>query len=112
MALIAINGDYTIPQPSTLKEEVKQKVVDRTSIKGVMHRYWEAQKMQATMTFSALNQSQYTHLTGYFYNNGAAVTYSNASNGFSFTGFATVAEAIYIPGSLLLKDMDVTIVQQ
>ena len=51
MGFIAINGDYTIPQPSALTEEVKQKVVDRTSIKGVMHRYWETQKKQATMEF-------------------------------------------------------------
>jgi hypothetical protein len=112
MALIAINGNYGIPQPSTLKEEVKQKVVDRTSIKGVMHRYWEAQKKQATMTFSALNATQYSLLTSYLYDNGAAVTYSNASTDFSFTGFATVAEAEYIPGATLLKNMDVTIVEQ
>lgn len=111
MAFIALNGNNTIPQPSALKEELKQKVVDRTSIKGVMHRYWEAQKKQATMHFSMLSQSQYNTLMGYFANGGYPVTYTNYASGFSFTGFATVAEAEYIPGASMLKDMDVTIVE-
>lgn len=64
------------------------------------------------MTFSAMNQTQYATLIGIFYNNGVAVTYYNADSLFSFTGFATVAEDIYIPGSLLLKNMTITMVQQ
>ena len=111
MAIIALNGNGNIPQPSGLKEELKQKVVDRTSIKGVMHRYWEAQKKQATMKFSMINNSQYTTLMSSFANGGYPVTYYNYSNGFSFTGFATVAEAEYLQGSSLLRDMDVTIVE-
>ena len=112
MAFIALNGDYGIPQPSGLTEEIKQKVVDRTSIKGVHHRYWEAQKKQATMTFSMLNQAQYNKLIGFFYNQGNTTDYSNAQSGFSFTGFATVAEAEYVPGASFLKDMTVTIIEK
>lgn len=112
MALIAFNGDYTIPQPSELTEEIKQKVVDRTSIRGVMHRYWETQKKIASMHFSMLNSTDYNKLTSYVFNAGALLTYTNAASGFSFTGFATVAEAKYLPGSGLLKDVDVTIVEK
>lgn len=111
MATISLNGDFTIPQPSGLTEEVKQKVVDRTSIKGVMHRYWETQKKQAQMHFSMLNPTQYNALTFYLYNEGATITYYNAQSGFTFTGFATVAEAQFLPGASMLKDMDVTIVE-
>lgn len=112
MAFISFNGDYGIPQPSQLTEEIKQKVVDRTSIKGVIHRYWEAQKKQATMHFSMLNQTQYNKIIGYVYNQGQPITYNNASSGFNFSGFATVAEAQYQPGASMLKDIDITIVER
>jgi hypothetical protein len=112
MSLIGFNGDYTIAQPSGLKEEIKQKVVDRESIKGGVHRYWEAQKKQASLHFAALNQTQYAQIVAYVYGGGAAITYSNVASGFTFTGFATVAEAEYIPGASMLKDMDITIVEK
>jgi hypothetical protein len=112
MAFIALNGDYGIPQPSALTEEIKQKVVDRVSIKGVIHRYWEAQKKQATMEFSMLNQAQYSKLIGFFYNQGGTRHYSNAQSGFDYVGFATVAEAQYVPGADFLKNMTVTIIEK
>lgn len=109
--MIAFNNDFTIPQPSGLKEELTQKLVDRMTIKGVLHRFFEAQKFQATMTFKALTQSQYSQLTDYLYNQGAGVVYTNNNTGVSFFGYPTVAEAEYIQGASYLKDVTVTIIQ-
>jgi hypothetical protein len=108
---VGLNNNFSIPQPTGLKEEAKQKLTDRVTIKGQVHRYWEAQKYQCTLKYAALNQSDFATLASYFYSRGAPVTYTNNNSGISFTGYPTVAEDEYIPGASFLKNMEVTIVQ-
>jgi hypothetical protein len=111
MALIGLNYNYNIPQPSSLKEEYTQKVVDRTSIKGVRHRYWLAEKYKVTMGFTALSPSDFAALRVIFYNFGAGVTYTNGNSGLLFFGYPLVAEDEYLKGNTYLKNMTATIEQ-
>lgn len=110
--IISFNGNSAVPQPSQVKEQSGHKLVDRTTIKGVTHRYWEAQKYKVELTFTALSQADYTYLAGYFLFRGNAVTYANSTSGVIFTGYPTVAEDTYIMGASLLRDMTVTLVQK
>lgn len=110
MSLISLNGNSNIPQPTGLKEELTQVVKDKVTILGKTNRVWLAQKKQATFSLEGINQSQYATLIGYFYG-GAQVAYANSSSGFSFNGFATVAEAEYWRGASMLRDMHITILE-
>ena len=108
--IISLNGNSGIPQPATLKEELTQVMRDKVSINGTSRRVWLAQKKQATFTLTGITQAQYSTLVGYFYG-GAQVTYANSQSGFTFTGYATVAEAEYWRGASFLRNMTVTILE-
>ena len=88
-----------------------QKVVDRTSIAGVRHRYWLAEKYKVTMGFEALTPAQTSQLYLIFYNFGAGLTYGNPVSGLLFFGYPLVAEEEYIRGNTFLKNMTVTLEQ-
>lgn len=109
-AIISLNGDIS-NQPSTLKEELKQAVHDRVSLKGTYTRVWIAQKHMAIMTFTALDQTHYNTLINYFTGSKKSVYYVNFDSGYNFVGFPTIAEASYYRGSTLLKDLNVTLVE-
>ena len=111
MAIIALNGDNTIPQPSSLKEEIIRHVSDKTSIKGVTRRTWLADKRQVTMGFTGVNISQYNQIAAYIFNQANPVTYTNYVTGYQFTGFTTVGEDQFIPGSSWLKNLTITILE-
>lgn len=108
---VALNGNTQI-QPSALSEDITQKVVDMETIGGLYFRYWQAQKYSVKMTFSAITTAQWQQLMGYLANGSNAVTYFNNVSGFSFSGFATTAAAVYIRGNSYLRDMTVTITQK
>lgn len=108
---ITLNGDSSI-QPSNVKEDLLQKVITRVSIKGNLHRYWEAQKKQVTLTYSAITNAQFLVLMSYLANQGNPVTYSNPNSNFTFTGFATTSTAEYLPGNNFLRHMTITIDEQ
>lgn len=109
--MIKLNGNE-IQQPSGLKEELLQKVVDKTTITGITGRFWLSQKKQSTMVFTAISTAAYLNLIGYFYNTGQGVTYHNDNTNFSFYGFATVAEDTFLPGASYLKNLTVTILEK
>ena len=111
MALISLNGNSGIPQPSSLKEEYVHVMRDKTTITGLSRRIWLAQKMQATMTFEAITQAQYSTLNGYI-QGGGLIAYTNSVTSFNFSGFATQATDEFIRGASLLRNVTITILQQ
>ncbi len=111
MALISLNGNSSVPQPTTLKEGYVHVMVDKTTITGLQRRMWLAQKMQAVLGFDALNQSEYDLLNGYI-EGGGLITYTNDTNGWSFSGFATAEVSEYWRGASLLRKMTINLLQQ
>ena len=109
--MIYLNGDNS-QQPSSLQEDTVQKLVDRTTILGVTHRYWEAQKYKVVMTFSAIDNTQWLLLMSYCANGANPVTYYNSSSTFNFTGFATTTADVFIKGGSYLRNMTITLIQQ
>lgn len=110
-AFLALNNDFTVAQPSALKEELVRQVHNRVSITGVQRRIWLADKHQATLTWSAVNQTQYAQLAAYIYNQGNTITYTNTVTGFNFIGFATASEDNFMQGTSFLKNISVTILE-
>lgn len=111
MSLIVLNGNQNVPQPSALKEEYIQIMMDKATITGLTRRIWLAQKMQVTFTLSAINQSDYSLLNSYI-EGGKEISYANNVSGFNFSGFATSAADVYIRGSSLLRNMTITILER
>lgn len=111
MSVISLNGNSSLKQPSTLKEELIHKVHDNTSVNGKIRRTWLADKYQVEMTFSGVNQAEYAALAPYLFNGANAVTYANAVTGVNFTGFATKSVDTFLPGNSWLKNLTVTIQQ-
>lgn len=111
MGIITLNGQ-SLGQPSSLKEEYVQKVVDRTSILGVRHRYWLAAKYEVTMVFTALDYDAFGALALIFYNEGAGLTYYNSNSNLTFFGYPLTAVAEYYKGASFLRDMTVKLEQQ
>lgn len=109
--IISINGD-SITQPSSVKEELKQKVHDRITLKGTYFRIWLAQKRQATLVYSAIDNVTYQRLLPYLTGTANPVHYVNVHSGLDFIGFPTVAESEYYQGASLLRDFTVTIVER
>lgn len=106
---ISINGDATIKQPTSLKEETIQRVTDKTAIKGTSRRIWMSQKKQVTLVFNPLTQAQVNQILNTFYGGAASVVYNNTSTSFTFTGFATATEDEYMQGVSFLKSITVVI---
>ena len=111
MAFLSLNGDFSIAQPSGLKEEIIRQVHDRMSVAGVQRRIWLADKYQATLTFSALTTAQYNYLAQYLFNGANTVTYANTVTGITFVGFPTNATDKFYEGASFLRDFTVTILQ-
>jgi|GEM_PF-6874581 len=111
MSLITLNGNSGVPQPSELTEEYLHVRRVRTTITGLSRQIWLAQKMQVTMKFEGITQSQFNLLNGYIAG-GALISYSNSSSGWSFSGFATSAPDQYIRGASMLRNMTIVILQQ
>lgn len=111
MSFISINGDNTIPQPSTLKEEIIRQVHDRVSVTGVVRRIWLADKYLVTIGWTALNQTQYNQLAPYLFNQANTVTYYNSVTGVSIVGFPTNSTDQFLQGASFLKNFTATIQQ-
>ena len=112
MSTIAFNGNYGLKQPSGIKEELKRKVHDSTSVKGVTRRTWYADKWMITLTYTGVSIDDYNAIAVYIYNNANAVTYSNSVTGTDFTGFVKAGIDTFIPGASWLKNLSITILQQ
>ncbi len=106
---IALNGDYTIAQPTDITEGVVQIVHDNTSIYGVVRRIWLAQKHTVKLQWSNLTMSEYEQIVDKFYGTFNAVTYTNTYSGLSITGYATAAEAPFIKGASFKRSLTMTI---
>lgn len=112
MSGIAINGDYTIAQPSGITEGIKQKVQDRSTIKGARRRIWMAQKKYATLSWDSISQSDYTYITNKFYGSSSPISYTNDYSGISFTGFAVDAPGPFIKGASFKRNLTITIEEE
>jgi hypothetical protein len=108
-SIVSFNGDFSIMQPSTLKEERMRKVHDSTSVNGVIRRSWYADKWQVTLTFSGVSIPQYNVIAQYIYNQANPVTYYNSVTGTTFTGFVTAGIDTFIPGNSWLKNLSITL---
>ena len=112
MGIIAFNGNYNIPQPATLKEELVHKVHNSSSITGVVRRTWLADKYQVVLTFDGISISQYNVLAQYIFNQANPVQYTNAATGLNFTGFVTASSDTFLPGASFFRNVAVTIQQE
>lgn len=110
-AFISLNGDSTIAQPATLKEENIRQVHDRISVTGVQRRYWYADKVQVTLGWTALTSAQYNQLAAYIFNQGNTITYANSITGINFIGFPTTSQDQFYSGASFLRDLTVVILQ-
>lgn len=111
MALISLNGNSNIPQPSDLTEEYIHVMVNKTTIVGLTRRIWLAQKRQVVIVMNAVSQADYATINSYI-EGGNLITYTNNSTGWSFSGFATTSVAKYMRGADLLRDLTLTIQEQ
>lgn len=111
MASISINNDFTIPQPSGIKEEIIRHVHDRVSIKGVQRRIWMADKHRVELTWEAITLAQYNQLAAYLFNQGNSVTYTNAVSGVSFIGFPNHSTDNFIRGNSWIRNFSAQILE-
>lgn len=110
MSLIALNGNSNIPQPSELTEEYIQMRIVKSTITGITRQIWLNQKKQVTMKLEAISQSDYNLINSYI-NGGNPITYTNASSGWNFTGFASTATDQYLRGASMLRTMTITLLE-
>ena len=110
--MISLNGDFSIHQPSSLKEGYNQVQTDKVSLKGGTRRIWMAKKNRIELTFSKLNSAEFTQIYNYIHNSGNPVTYFNSFSNLTIVGFATSDPSPFIPGASYLKDLTVTIVEE
>lgn len=113
---IQINGDSSIPQPSTLLEELIQIQADNTSIAGNLQRNRIGQKKQATLTYQSLSPSNYQSLISKL-TTGSGIIYYNDQSAYSggiltFSGLPYFSEAEYVPGASLYRGFTVRIREQ
>lgn len=113
---VQINSDSTVPQPTTLKEELVQIQSENMSISGSVQRNRVGQKKQSTMTYEDLSPSQYQSLISKFTTGSGVVYYNDQSNYaggiFTFSGLPYFEEAEYVPGASLYRPFTVRIREQ
>lgn len=111
MALVSLNGNSSIAQPSMVKEGYVHVMVDKTTITGLQRRMWLAQKMQADLTWDALDAADYGTINSYI-EGGGLITYENLQNGWAFSGFGKTTVSEYLRGASLLRKMTLSLLQQ
>ncbi len=109
--LISLNGNSNIAQPMAVKEGYVHLMVDKTTITGLQRRMWLAQKMQADITWDALNAADYGTINSYI-EGGGLILYTNNQNGWSFYGFGKTTVSEYLRGASLLRKMTLSLLQE
>lgn len=116
MSGIQINSDATVPQPTTLLEELLQIQSENESIAGNQQRNRIGQKKQATLSYDMLSVSQYQNLISKFTTGSGVVYYNDLSNYaggiFTFSGLPFFQESEYVPGASLYRGFQVRIREQ
>lgn len=110
---IKINGDGTVPQPTTLLEELLQIQGENMSILGGVQRNRFGQKKQATLSYSYLSPSQYQALMSAF-TSGSGISYFNDASNYAggvmtFSGLPYFTESPYVQGTSLYREFQVKI---
>jgi hypothetical protein len=113
---VTLNG-YTPPQPTSIKEELKQIYHERMTVQGTLLRIFFGVKQQCTLTWNYLQPADYATLVSLF-TSGQPIVYLNTTSTYggggtcTFTGFPMQDEGDYVKGASLLRSMTVQIRQQ